>query len=217
MTSPLLHPSPPPPSRPAVVVGGRTLGSSACPLSTTLTSPHRTALHAVSPPAGAQVHPVPMAQAHTCKGSGVLQHPSENGTYKSRHCTGRRLQPPPFCVQVRHREPCPPRSTSHVQHHRHHCQHTPLMALRGPSRLTSEEPTVGNGQGAGFGQRASAALSQDQQWVDVCAHGGVGFSLAGAGGSIEPPETGGFGKRAQLTGPLISYYELWRRRRRCFS
>ena len=35
---------------------------------------------------------------------------------------------------------------------------------------------------------------------------GAGFSLAGgrAGGSIEPPKTGGgggFGKRAQLTGP----------------
>ena len=30
----------------------------------------------------------------------------------------------------------------------------------------------------------------------------------GGGGSIEPPKTGreGFGKGAQLTGPLISYY-----------
>ena len=35
------------------------------------------------------------------------------------------------------------------------------------------------------------------------------------GGSIEPPTAGGEGwswKRAQLTGPLISYYELWRRK-----
>ena len=40
----------------------------------------------------------------------------------------------------------------------------------------------------------------------------------GGGGSIEPPKTegGGSGKRAQLTGPLISYYELWRQRRRKF-
>ena len=35
-----------------------------------------------------------------------------------------------------------------------------------------------------------------------------GFQLrrGGGGGSIEAPKTGGFGKRAQLTGPLISYY-----------
>ena len=39
---------------------------------------------------------------------------------------------------------------------------------------------------------------------------GGGFSNEG-GGSIEPPKTGGGGveKRAELTGPLISYYELW--------
>ena len=45
---------------------------------------------------------------------------------------------------------------------------------------------------------------------------GVAFSSAGR--SIEPPKMGGgVGKRAQLTGPLIScynYYELWRQRRR---
>ena len=41
----------------------------------------------------------------------------------------------------------------------------------------------------------------------------VGFLLAGGGGGgIEPPKNrGGYGKRAPLTGPLISDYELWRR------
>ena len=40
-------------------------------------------------------------------------------------------------------------------------------------------------------------------------------SEGGGGGSIEPPKTGGggVGKRAQLTGPLISDYEVWRQRR----
>ena len=42
-----------------------------------------------------------------------------------------------------------------------------------------------------------------------------GFQLR-EGGSIGPPKTGGFGKRPQLTGPLISCYELGRRRRRHF-
>ena len=32
--------------------------------------------------------------------------------------------------------------------------------------------------------------------------------------SIEPPKTGGFGKRAQFTGPSVSHSELWRQRRR---
>ena len=44
--------------------------------------------------------------------------------------------------------------------------------------------------------------------------GDVGFSTLGRGGrSIEPPITGGreFGNRPQLTGPLISHYEFWRR------
>ena len=42
------------------------------------------------------------------------------------------------------------------------------------------------------------------------------FTCGGGGGSKEPPKTGGggFGKRAQLTGPFITYYEFWRRR--CF-
>ena len=52
------------------------------------------------------------------------------------------------------------------------------------------------------------------------AQGKSGFHLRGGGGgaSIEPPKSagGGSGKRAQLTGPLISYYDLWRRRRRRF-
>ena len=40
--------------------------------------------------------------------------------------------------------------------------------------------------------------------------GAADFQLRGGGGSIEPPKTGGgSGKRAQLTGPLISHYELW--------
>ena len=47
--------------------------------------------------------------------------------------------------------------------------------------------------------------------------GAVGLSTAGGQGSIEPPKNwGGSGKRAQLTGPLISYHELWGRRRRKF-
>ena len=35
------------------------------------------------------------------------------------------------------------------------------------------------------------------------------------GASMEPPKHGGgwVGKRGQLTGPFISYYELWRQRR----
>ena len=42
-------------------------------------------------------------------------------------------------------------------------------------------------------------------------------AFTGGGRSIEPPKTGGVsGKRAQSTGPLISYYELWRQRRRNF-
>ena len=46
-------------------------------------------------------------------------------------------------------------------------------------------------------------------------NGAVGLST---GGAIEPPKTGGggSGKRAQLTGPSISYYELWRQRPRKF-
>ena len=45
--------------------------------------------------------------------------------------------------------------------------------------------------------------------------GVVGFSTWGEGGSIEPPKTWGgraFGKRGQCTGPLISYYDFWRRK-----
>ena len=41
------------------------------------------------------------------------------------------------------------------------------------------------------------------------------FTSGRGGGSIEPPKTGGggvFGERAQLAGPLISCYELGRRR-----
>ena len=45
-----------------------------------------------------------------------------------------------------------------------------------------------------------------------------GRRRGGGGGSIEPPKTGGwvFGKRAQLAGPLISYYEFWCQRRQNF-
>ena len=31
-----------------------------------------------------------------------------------------------------------------------------------------------------------------------------GFEFGGGGGSIEPPKTGGFGKRAQLTGTILT-------------
>ena len=45
--------------------------------------------------------------------------------------------------------------------------------------------------------------------------GAVGLSTgAGGGGQYSPPKLGGgSGKRAQSTGLLISYYELWRERR----
>ena len=59
------------------------------------------------------------------------------------------------------------------------------------------------------------------RWVLWCStsrsrrdDGDVGFSTpeGGGGGSLEPPKTGGggFWNRAQLTGPLIRYSELWR-------
>ena len=46
--------------------------------------------------------------------------------------------------------------------------------------------------------------------------GKSGFQLREGGGgcSIQPPKTrgeGGFGKRDRLTGPLIRYFEIWRR------
>ena len=48
-----------------------------------------------------------------------------------------------------------------------------------------------------------------------CWLGTSGFHFGGGGGNRAPEKRGGgFGKRAQLTGPLISYYELWRQRRR---
>ena len=41
--------------------------------------------------------------------------------------------------------------------------------------------------------------------------GELGVSTPGrVWGSIKPPEPGGPGKGAQLTGPFISCYELWR-------
>ena len=45
--------------------------------------------------------------------------------------------------------------------------------------------------------------------------GKSGVQLRGGGGSIEPPKYwgAGLGNRAPLTGPVISCYELWRRRR----
>ena len=67
---------------------------------------------------------------------------------------------------------------------------------------TRAGPSVGTGGGGGGG-----ALE---------AFGKSGFQLqVGVGGSIKPPNTGGGGggERAQLTGPLISFYEFWRRRR----
>ena len=45
------------------------------------------------------------------------------------------------------------------------------------------------------------------------ALGKSSFQLWGGGGSMEFPKMGGFGIRAQSTGPLISFYELWRRKR----
>ena len=51
--------------------------------------------------------------------------------------------------------------------------------------------------------------------VRCARHGEVGFSTPGGGGvSIEPPKTGRFGKRTQLTEPLISHFKLWHQRRR---
>ena len=36
------------------------------------------------------------------------------------------------------------------------------------------------------------------------------FACRGGGQLVQPPKTGGgVGKRAQVTGPLIGYYELW--------
>ena len=47
--------------------------------------------------------------------------------------------------------------------------------------------------------------------------GKAGSQIRGRGGGVDrAPQNwgrGGSGKRAQLTGPLISYYELWRQRR----
>ena len=44
--------------------------------------------------------------------------------------------------------------------------------------------------------------------LQVSYQGNSGFQLRRGGGLIEPPKTKGFGKRAQLTGPLITCYEL---------
>ena len=48
--------------------------------------------------------------------------------------------------------------------------------------------------------------------------GGDGFSIEGGGVNRAPQNwgRGGVWKNAQLTGPLVSYYELWCRRRRKF-
>ena len=49
--------------------------------------------------------------------------------------------------------------------------------------------------------------------------GKSGFHFRGDEGSIEPHklgEGGGYGKRAQLTGPLINFHELWHQRHRKF-
>ena len=45
-----------------------------------------------------------------------------------------------------------------------------------------------------------------------------GFHLGGGGGGLNrAPKNWGFGKRAQLTGALISYYELWPKAPKIFS
>ena len=52
---------------------------------------------------------------------------------------------------------------------------------------------------------------------DAAAGGWGDLALVGGGGGVadSPRKLGrGGGKRAQLTGPLISYYERWRQRRR---
>ena len=41
-------------------------------------------------------------------------------------------------------------------------------------------------------------------------HHTTAAARGGGGASIEPPKTGGFRKRAQFTGPLISCENLWR-------
>ena len=72
-----------------------------------------------------------------------------------------------------------------------------------------------------LGGVAHAAVPDDTRRLCVHAPGEVGFSSFFVGGPMEPPKTGGgggggggrFGKGAQLTGPLISDFELWRQRR----
>ena len=74
-------------------------------------------------------------------------------------------------------------------------------------------------------QQEMEALKQ----VTGCCLMGVGMAREGGGGgrdagcnaqgrsgggeSVEPLKTWGLGKRAQLTGPSVSHYELWRHRR----
>ena len=59
--------------------------------------------------------------------------------------------------------------------------------------------------------RACVRIRRATHRLHTCAWE-VGSSTPGGGGvDRAPPKTGGrgFGKRAQLTGPLISYYEFW--------
>ena len=62
--------------------------------------------------------------------------------------------------------------------------------------MAATYPKTGKGRWGGGGGGALV-------WYSL-SDGHVGFSLPGAGRSIEPPKTwgGGFGKRAQLTGTI---------------
>ena len=60
-------------------------------------------------------------------------------------------------------------------------------------------------------------LTRIQVWA--CCFSGQRPGGAGVGGGVDrapPKHGGGFGKRAQLTGTIISYYEIWRQRRQIF-
>ena len=70
----------------------------------------------------------------------------------------------------------------------------------------------------GTRQAYAGALRDFLRFSRIHGHlGQCGFQLGGWGQSIEPPKNvgggggGGIGKRAQLTGLYINYYEFWHR------
>ena len=85
-----------------------------------------------------------------------------------------------------------------------------MVVLRGPWDWAEE---VRRGQGLWGGARM--VLRSGGRWA---VHPRWRIGEVGGGGwgvnSPPPPRNWGFGKRAQLIGPLIGYYELWRRRGR---